>query len=428
MSEFDKIIAYNDEKQTLMQICDMLNNKEVYAKLGVKVPHGVLIEGDPGIGKSLMAKCFIKESGLKYFLCKKDMPDGEFVDKITALFKEAKANAPSIIFFDDIDKFAEDCSDEGNSNKEEFVAIQAGIDDVKDSNVFVIATANDTKYLPESLLRVGRFDKRLCLEFPQTNDAIKIIEHFLSDKQVAEDIKAEEVVRLMSNNSCAELESVLNMAGVYAGYERKNKIEFNHIVKAVLEVIYNVVKNLDMSNTQHVKYSAYHEAGHCLVSLYYGRNNMGLVTLYSQGSSGGFYVKNSNNSLIDDYEYNIAVTLAGKAASEFKFGGFDVGASYDIEKAEYAIRNRIKNLGYNNFNYIHSTYTSLVSAQRCDATAIKVTEELNKYFDVAKAIIKRHSALLDMIAEKLIEKKVLTSRDTDKILDNYDSHGDGFHF
>ena len=178
MNNFEKIIGYDLIKTELLQVCDMIKNREVYAELGAKLPCGVLLYGNPGLGKSLMAKCFIKECNLKSFTLRKSKSEN-FVEYITETFNKAKENAPSIVFLDDMDKFANE--DDDHSDAEEYVAVQAGIDSVKGIDVFVIATVNDIEKLPDSLKRAGRFDK--CIEFyrPSYDDSVKIIKHYLEN-------------------------------------------------------------------------------------------------------------------------------------------------------------------------------------------------------------------------------------------------------
>ena len=180
MSEFDKVIGYEDIKTELKRFCDVLKNPEKYEKVGVKAPTGILLYGDPGLGKTLMAQCFIKESGRKTFTIRKDKPDGDFVNTIRETFEKAKAEAPSVVFLDDMDKYANE--DELHKDAEEYVAVQTQIDECKGLEVFVLATVNDRWSLPDSLVRAGRFDKLIGFTNPRGVDAIKIIAHFLEDK------------------------------------------------------------------------------------------------------------------------------------------------------------------------------------------------------------------------------------------------------
>jgi cell division protease FtsH len=143
MSEFDKVIGYEDIKMELKRYCDVVKNPEKYRKLGVQTPSGILMHGNPGLGKSLMAKCFIAESGRKVFTLRKNQSDGDFVNTIRETFEKAKQAAPCIVFLDDMDKFANE--DREHPDAEEYVAVQAGIDECKGSEVFLLATVNDRR-------------------------------------------------------------------------------------------------------------------------------------------------------------------------------------------------------------------------------------------------------------------------------------------
>ena len=178
MSKFDKIIGYDSIKKELLQICDMLKNKEFYSNLGAKLPNGILLYGDPGLGKTLMAKCFIDESGLKTFVIRKNKSEN-FVEHISDVFNEAKKCAPAIVFLDDMDKFANE--DKNHRDAEEYVAVQSAIDEVKGCDVFVLATVNEYRKLPSSLTRSGRFDRSIEVCSPSSADSIKIIEYYLKD-------------------------------------------------------------------------------------------------------------------------------------------------------------------------------------------------------------------------------------------------------
>lgn len=182
MNEFDKIIGYKDIKAELIRLCDVLKNNEKYKALGVTPIGGLLLNGDPGVGKTLMANCFIKESGRKAFVCRKNKPDGEFVNGIKNVFTEATENAPSIVFLDDMDKFANE--DNYHRNAEEYVTVQSCIDEAKGKDVFVLATTNGTNNLPDSLLRAGRFDTVINVDAPKGEDAVEIVKYYLAQKEI----------------------------------------------------------------------------------------------------------------------------------------------------------------------------------------------------------------------------------------------------
>ena len=213
MKAFDKIIGYVPLKQELMQISDTLKNREFYDKLGVCAPRGLLLYGEPGVGKSLMAGAVIEESGRPVFRCRKDEPNGDFVKKIKATFEKAAENAPSIVFLDDMDKFAN--GDESHPDAEEYVTVQSCIDETKGKEVFVLATANDTDCLPESLLRAGRFDRTIEVGLPMGEDAIEIVAYYLKSKRLWRGLTPLPIAKIMIGHSCAILETVLNEAGLY---------------------------------------------------------------------------------------------------------------------------------------------------------------------------------------------------------------------
>ena len=186
MNPFDKIIGYDAVKNELSRMADVLAHPDVYSALGVSVPRGLLLHGDPGVGKTLMVKSLIEASGLPSFTCRRNIPDGDFVLRINEVFDEASKKAPAIVFLDDLDKFVK--SEVDGFNQEEFVAVQAAIDNLNGKQVFVVATANDIDFLPSSLVRPGRFDKTLRIHNPSGQEAVEIIQHYLSGKPLKENL------------------------------------------------------------------------------------------------------------------------------------------------------------------------------------------------------------------------------------------------
>ena len=238
MNYFEKIVGYEQQKNELKIIADVLRNTEKYTKHGVSAPRGLLLYGRPGVGKTLMASCLVEASGRKAFVCRKTEPGAEFVKIIKSTFDKAAQNTPSVVFLDDMDKFSN--VDEEHCDSEEYVTIQSCIDDVKGKEVFVIATANEICDLPLSLLRAGRFDRVVEVEPPKIDDSALIIRKCLEGKNVSDDVDTIIIARLLENRSCAQLETVINEAGVYAGYNRFDKITMEHIVMACMQVVFNI--------------------------------------------------------------------------------------------------------------------------------------------------------------------------------------------
>ena len=177
---FKSLIGYKAIKKEVERIIDQLVNFDKYANFGIKEPHGLLLHGAPGVGKTTLANCVLEASGRKTFVCRKAASNSCFSLEISNLFNEAEECAPSIILLEDMDKYA----NEGSFRKdaEEYVTIQACIDRVKDKQVFVVATVNDIKKLPDSLIRAGRFDHILEMKCPTGQDAEEIIEYYLKQK------------------------------------------------------------------------------------------------------------------------------------------------------------------------------------------------------------------------------------------------------
>ena len=187
MSAFDYVIGYCGIKKELEQISDTLKNREIYENLGVMSPRGLLLHGEPGVGKTLMASALIEESGRKVFVCRKDKPNGDFIREIKAIFDKAVQCAPSIVFLDDMDKFAN--GDERHRDAEEYVTVQSCIDECRGKEVFVLATVNNMRVLPRSLTRSGRFDRVIEIKPPTGKDAEAIIAYYLSGKKFVSDIR-----------------------------------------------------------------------------------------------------------------------------------------------------------------------------------------------------------------------------------------------
>lgn len=182
---FKDIIGYDKVKKSLERVIDVLNNKDKYKELGCVIPHGLLLYGEPSLGKSTFAFDMIDSLNRKSYVIRKNKSDGSFINYLNKVFEDAKKNQPSIILLDDIDKFSED---DGKDNNEEFVTVQSLIDDIRDMDIFVIATANNKYALPKSLLRSGRFDIKIKIDYPKEKDSLEIMNYYLSNKRLDDDV------------------------------------------------------------------------------------------------------------------------------------------------------------------------------------------------------------------------------------------------
>ena len=421
MKEFDKIIGYTAIKRELEQIADIFRNREVYDNLGVKIPVGVLLHGVPGVGKSLMANSLIEASGLECFTCRKDRPDGDFINYIKETFDKAAAAAPSIVFLDDMDKFAN--GDERHPDCEEYVTVQSCIDESRNKDILVLATANTLRCLPNSLLRAGRFDRIIRVGAPDAADAEKIVEHYLSSKKAASDLDSKAVAKIMNNHSCAELETVINEAGIYAGFDRSENIGMEHFLKAAMRVVYGVSASAfeeaepsGMVDDLMLKV-AYHEAGHALIHEVFDAGSVALVSMYgsSYDDFGGLTVFRHGDSIgwHKRIEIEIIGGLAGMAATEQKFGTTDIGCSSDLEKTFGRVRDLIVNDCTSGFN-LHGEYGEYSNDLRAKQEQA-VAAEVEKYYRRAKEIISQNTEFFEAIAQTLLSKKILSSSDIENL-------------
>lgn len=411
MNNFEKIIGYDLIKTELLQVCDMIKNREVYAELGAKLPCGILLYGKPGLGKSLMAKCFIDECELKSFTVRKSKSEN-FVEYITETFNKAKENAPSIVFLDDMDKFANE--DDRHSDAEEYVAVQAGIDSVKGIDVFVIATVNDMEKLPDSLKRAGRFDKSIEFYRPSYDDSVKIIKHYLESKNTSENINFDDVAKMLCSGSCAELESILNEAAIIAGYKRKRCIEIEDIAESVLKVEYGSPESYTKRSIEELKQTAYHEAGHLLMCEILYPESVGIASIRSTGWGrvGGF-VKQYKEPKAG--RHHILISLAGKAAVELVYGACAGGCESDIEKSYRSIEKYALESGYFGLGMINERYYNATELFRFELEAVTHSEMERCLFE-AKTIISKNKDLLEKVAAAFLEKETLLASDIKKLM------------
>lgn len=424
MKEFDAIIGYTAVKRELEQIADVLKNASPYEKLGVAPPRGLMLHGEPGVGKTLMAKALVKASGRKYFVCRKDQPNGDFIKAIKKTFDQAAAEAPSIVFLDDMDKFSN--GDERRPDAEEYVTVQSCIDENRDKDVFVLATANNLRCLPRSLLRAGRFDRNIQIDAPHGEDAERITAYYLSQKKFVSDVDAQAIARIMDGRSCAELETVINEAGLYAGLERSESITMKHFMKACMKTIFNMPESepseeddclSNLCDTDSIfSQIRYHEAGHAVVHELLFPGSVTLVSVRGSGGHiGGFTSYYDNPRVHPAYRTKgkIIAFLGGMAATEQVYGVHDWGASRDLDRVFEIIRKLVVNdciCGFHLHFSRHRDSEELIARQE---QAIAV--EVEKAFRKAKEILVGNREFLDAIAAELTQKEFLTALDVKRI-------------
>lgn len=405
MSAFDRIIGYDYIKNEMLELVDMLKNPEIYTKLGATLPSGVVLSGEPGLGKTLIATAFMEECGVKSYTLRRSKETKEFIEEMNEVFENAKNNAPSVILLDDMDKYAPE-----EKNSEEFAILQALIDSVKKKNVFLIATVNAHRHeLPESLTRAGRFDRFIHFYHPSKEDGASIVKYYIGKKTISDDVNIEDTSKMLAGKSCAELDSVINIAAISAAYERSEKIKMKHLVDATLREAYGVGDDCDKLTPEEREAVAYHEAGHAVISDVLKEGSVGMASICTRG---GFMLRCLD---FDRRAYEILVSLGGKAASELKYGKIASGTCNDLVKSIRHIGRAVTEIGTNGMSFLSHCVKSEASNARSD---IAIQAELERYLFKAKEILCDNREYLDKLAAELIEKETLLNSDIARIRAN----------
>lgn len=397
MKYIKDVVGYRKEVKKLEYICDFLKNTDKYLDFGVELPNCLLICGESGVGKTLMATALMSDSGRKVFCVS---GKGLETRDLKKLFKMARQAAKSIVLIDDIDYLDKD--------SDVYDQLYEGMR-ICANDVFVIVTADDKDYLPEHLLDEFSSDMVIELEPPKIYEACQIFKPIFDEEKVEENFDINDFCCFAQDWTYSNVEEAFNDACRLAVYERQNKVTMQHLIKAGLLLrCYELAEEFDEA-------TAYHEAGHAAASLLLG-GDAACIVLYGVGS-GFFKEKNWDVKTYKDRERRYIVSVAGKACEEIFTGTSSIGSYSDLGKVSEAIEEDVRALASQGFEYFDSTV--LDSPTYNDNLAKKVQSVMQKYFDKAKELIVQNRPLIEAFVEKLKEKHCLLHSEIYEIYNSY---------
>ena len=413
---FDKIIGYDAVKRELTLLADTWKNPDKYRRLGGKPPHALLLSGNPGVGKTLFSSCLIEACGLPTFTVRKTKQDDAFLVELKDVFEKAKAAAPAIVFFDDLDKFSPDGED-SHRDAAEFVTVQTGMDDTDGCGVYVVATANHPYKLPDSLVRSGSFDVKIELDLPSPSDAERIFYHYLTGTGfVADGTDLSDFAGILSEHSCSDIAAVVNLAALYAGFDGHGKIDRYDLLRACLRKFYDAPESDPVCSLSARTMIAYHEAGHAVVAEVQAPGSVRLVSVEARSGhiKGDTCVEKHEDyfyrlHLQEDY---IRTLLGGRAATELVYGETDVGCCKDVNHARYLMR-RFRD-EYYAYGFRSALDQWCPDGFKTDAERV-IAEKLEEYYKETKQILARHRPYLDALVKELTVKGTLLGSDVRRI-------------
>ena len=440
---FADVAGAQEAKMELEEVVEFLKHPKKFLNMGAKIPKGVLLLGPPGTGKTLMAKAVAGEAGVPFF----NISGSEFVEmfvgvgasRVRDLFKQAKKNAPAIVFIDEIDAVGRHRGaglggghDEREQTLNQILVEMDGFE--TDTSVIVIASTNRPDVLDPALLRPGRFDRRVTMDLPDINEREQILAIHTKNKPLEENSKLRVLAERTPGFSGADLANLVNEAAILATRRNKKTIGMPELTESIEKVILGPERRSRVINKQEKEIVAYHEGGHALVGASLpNADPVQKVSIISRGHAGGYTLAvPSEDKSLHSHQYfieELAVLLGGYASEKLVFGDITTGPSNDLERATQMARNMVTRYGMSRLgartfgkkeelvflgremheerNYSEKT------AQDIDA---EVTHFIDEAFKRATTILTEKRALLETLARTLLEKETIEKEEFDQIV------------
>ena len=438
-----KDVAGNEAaKQDLTEIVDFLKSPKKYEKLGAKIPRGVLLAGDPGTGKTLMARAVAGEASVPFFSISgsefAEMFVGVGASRVRDLFGKAKKNAPSIIFIDEIDAVAHKRDARGGAGREDEQTLNQilvemdGFDN--DSGVIVIAATNRVDMLDKALLRPGRFDRHVNVTLPERKDRLEILKVHFKGKPIEADVDLESLAKKTAGSSGADLANIANEAAITAAREGHKAISNKDLTEAFERVAIGPERKSKVMSEKERKITAYHEAGHAVVGhVLPDSDPVHKVTIIPRGQTGGvtWFLPPEDRSYKNIYELKdiLARAMGGRVAEKLIFGAdaITTGASSDLKNVAELSKSMIieEGMGDATRNLVFPSeatgyYTITTEKPYSEKTAELIDLEVKKLSDEAavraEAVLKANKKVLDKLAAELLAHETLEEAELAPIL------------
>ncbi len=434
--KFDDVAGLEEEKAEMIEIVDFLKKPEKFTQMGAKIPKGVLLYGKPGTGKTLIAKAIAGEADVPFI----SMSGSEFIEmfaglgasRVRKLFEKARKLAPCIVFIDEIDAIGSrrtsnsGAETENNQTLNQLLVEMDGFS--SEETIIVLAATNRPEMLDKALLRPGRFDRQITIPSPDLKGRLEILKIHGKDKKISENVNLESIAEDTAGFTGAELANILNEAAIIATKREHKSIENDDIEEAVKKVTVGLEKRERVISDKDKKLTAYHEAGHAVVSRYLPtQSNVKEVSIIPRGVAGGYTMYKS-----DEDKYYISKTemqeklialLGGRAAEKLVLDDISTGASNDIEVATKIARDMVTkygmsdNLGPIDFQGKEPYEMQMFGEDIGDKIGQEVKKLIDTAYNDAQYLLKQHRDKLDAIAQALLEKEKINESEFNKIFE-----------
>ena len=425
------IAGYDEEKEEAKKIIEVIKNHKKYQELGAYIPKGLILSGNPGVGKTMLAKAIANESNVPFYEFENDdfETEAETMKSLKELFAKAKANSPSIIFIDELDELAMTDDFTSDYSRKITKILLTEIDGISSSDgVLVIATANYRSILPPSLIRSGRMDKRITFEMPNSRDREEIFKLYLAKNKLLADIDPHQLALKTSGLSGADIKTLVNETIIDCGSQGIDKITISDFERNIPAVMFQDIKKQSKNGPSDL--TCYHEIGH-FITEYKLSGDIGSISTEKFGKvQGHVYFDNENRESIvitrNSLKQKLVTILGGLAGEEVMCNDISVGASDDISKARIYIQ-ALMSIGAYGFDKLPASGKGggimrdnpPISDRRISAIEDQEEALLNEAYNRAKEIIIENKNLVEVLYKELKEKEKLSKKEIVDILENF---------